>query len=61
MCGLQYVGATGRLLHIRVNDHNTIIQKKEGIHGTHFSKEGHNFNIKIIEKLHVTKMKLKVN
>ena len=50
-CGLQYVGETGRVLHIRVSGQHTNFQKKGGIRGTHFSKESYNFNIPIIEKI----------
>ena len=36
-------------MHFRVCGHHTTVQKKEGIQGRHFSKEGHNFKIQIIE------------
>ena len=50
-CGYQYIGETGRPLHLRMNGHRTTVRKKEGIRGRHFSKEGHNFRIHIIERL----------
>ena len=50
-CGLQYIGETGRPLHQRINGHRTTVRKKENIRGRHFAKEGHNFRIKIIERL----------
>ena len=50
-CRLQYVGETGNALHSRVCGHRTTVRKKEGIRGRHFSKEGHNFDIQIIEKI----------
>ena len=50
-CGLQYVGETGRALHERISGHRKTVRKKEGIHGRYFSKQGHNFNVQIIEKI----------
>ena len=50
-CGYQYIGETGRPLHLRMNGHRTTVRKKEGIRGRHFAKEGHNFRINIIERL----------